>query len=342
MSTVEGSDSEGKGEGANLTTNVILRFEEEGVKRIDLLKLPRVLRAQVGEIKYAKVLRDGNLLIGCNTKVQVEKARKLMGVCKVKVKNTARVGERRVNGSKGAIVGVQVTVSMQDLVENLKLRNGEVKGVRRMTRGPEKVETETVVAEFETKEVPKELFYGFVRFSVREYVPKPLRCFNCQKFRHIAKVCKGKRRCAQFSADREYGKCGVGVRPKCCSCGGEHSVAFWGCEVMKQQTVVQKTRVMQKVTYSMQKHVKKKEREKERQTGNPKLGEKQVLEKVMEMVERKMEEEKKKMVTFIAGVINATSDVKSKTARIQIIVKAACHSLDIKNIRWEDIKGERS
>lgn len=35
--------------------------------------------------------------------------------------------------------------------------------------------------------------------------------------------------------------------------------------------------------------------------------------KVMAMVERKIEEERKKMVTFIAGVINATSDVKSKT-----------------------------
>lgn len=115
----EGSDSEGKGEGW---------FEEEGIKRMDLLKLPRVLRAQVGEIKYAKLLRDGNLLIGCNLEV------KLMGVCIVKVKNTARVGKKGVNGSKGVIVGVQVTTSMQDLVENLKLRNGEVKGVRGMTK----------------------------------------------------------------------------------------------------------------------------------------------------------------------------------------------------------------
>lgn len=32
----EGCDSEGKGEGANLTMNAILRFEEEGIKRIDL------------------------------------------------------------------------------------------------------------------------------------------------------------------------------------------------------------------------------------------------------------------------------------------------------------------
>lgn len=37
----------------------------------------------------------------------------------------------------------------------------------------------------------------------------------------------------------------------------------------------------------------------------------------------------KKLVTFIAGVINATMETKSKTERIQIIVKAAVNHLDI-------------
>lgn len=43
------------------------------------------------------------------------------------------------------------------------------------------------------------------------------------------------------------------------------------------------------------------------------------------------------MVTFIAGVINATSDVKSKTERIQI-VKAAVHHLDMVVMKWEEIR----
>lgn len=25
----------------------------------------------------------------------------------------------------------------------------------------------------------------------------------------------------------EYGKCGEGVKPKCCNCGGNHGVAYW-------------------------------------------------------------------------------------------------------------------
>ncbi|XP_014891407.1 uncharacterized protein LOC106949576 isoform X3 [Poecilia latipinna] len=325
--STEDTDNEGTEEGKEApkrpNLNIIIRFDEgDGVKKIDPLKLTKALKAHIGEIKHAKILRDGNLLIGCNSEGQVEKAKKLGGLCKVKIRAVVKVGEKINNESKGIITGVPLSVNMKDLVENLKERNKEIKGARRMTRGAERIETETVLLEFETKEMPREVFFGLIRFSVREYMPKPVRCFNCQEFGHIAKMCKGKRRCARCSGDHEYGKCGVGVKPKCCSCGGEHSVAFWGCEVMKQQTIVQKTKVAQKVTYAEACKVV----EKEKQNGKSLTGEKQIISKVMEMVEMKIEEEKKKMVTFIAGVINATSDVKSKTERIQIIVKAACHS----------------
>jgi len=48
--------------------NIVVRFEGEGgVKKMDPLKITKIIRTQVGEVKYAIVLRDGNLLIGCNT-----------------------------------------------------------------------------------------------------------------------------------------------------------------------------------------------------------------------------------------------------------------------------------
>lgn len=48
------------------------------------------------------------------------------------------------------------------------------------------------------------------------------------------------------------------------------------------------------------------------------------------------------MVTFIAGVINATYEIKSKTERIQVIVKAAVHHLDMIGLRWEEVRDELS
>lgn len=50
--------------------------------------------------------------------------------------------------------------------------------------------------------------------------------------------------------------------------------------------------------------------------------------------------EKRKMVTFLAGVINATFEIKSKTERIQVIVKAAEHHLNMIGLKWEGINDE--
>lgn len=55
----------------------------------------------MGEVKYARVLGDSNLLIGCNTENHVEKARKLLRVGKVKMTKTIKDGEQRPNGGKG-------------------------------------------------------------------------------------------------------------------------------------------------------------------------------------------------------------------------------------------------
>lgn len=48
--------------------------------------------------------------------------------------------------------------------------------------------------------------------------------------------------------------------------------------------------------------------------------------------------EKKMLVTFIAGVINATSEVKSKTERIPVTVKAAEYHLHMAGLKWEEVR----
>ncbi len=47
-------------------------------------------------------------------------------------------------------------------------------------------------------------------------------------------------------------------------------------------------------------------------------------------------------MTFITGVINATSDVRSETERIQIMVKIAVHRLGMRGVRWEKLRDELS
>lgn len=62
--------------------------------------------------------------------------------------------------------------------------------------------------EFDTNELPKEVYFRFIMYRVKKFLPKPIRRFNCQEFKHIAKYCKGKKRCVRCGGERKYGKCG--------------------------------------------------------------------------------------------------------------------------------------
>lgn len=130
---------------------------------------------------------------------------------KFKVENAGQVGAQTGGGCKGVISGVPISVKMDDLKS--KIKGGNVISVVRMKATKEglKVDSESVLIHFEEGNLPRKVFLGFISYPVRAYVPKPLRCFNCQRFGHLAKNCKEKRRCARCGGDHEYGKCGDGV-----------------------------------------------------------------------------------------------------------------------------------
>ncbi len=98
--------------------------------------------------------------------------------------------------------------------------------------------------------LPSKVFLDFMSFLVRLYVPPPLRCYKCQKFGHVAALCRGKQRCTRCGGKHEYGKCGQEVNPKYCNCGGDHSAGYGGCKVRKHAAQVQNVRIQNGLTYS--------------------------------------------------------------------------------------------
>ena len=151
--------------------NVVVRFEEPGVKGLDPLKLTEIIKNQVGDVKYARILNDGNLLIGCNSEEQIGRAVKLQAVGKAVVVKVVKVGEQ---GSKGVIYGIPLTTEMKELVKNLKEKCEAVQSAKRLTKGAEKKETESVLGQFSTKKLPAELYFGFIRYRIREFTHKPM------------------------------------------------------------------------------------------------------------------------------------------------------------------------
>lgn len=75
-----------------------------------------------------------------------------------------KVGEKQGSGCKGVINGIPIGVKMGELVEHLRVRHRNVVSTIRMTRGAERVETELVLVEFKGEELPREVFFGFIRY----------------------------------------------------------------------------------------------------------------------------------------------------------------------------------
>ncbi|XP_053479205.1 solute carrier organic anion transporter family member 3A1 isoform X2 [Ictalurus furcatus] len=103
---------------------------------------------------------------------------------------------------------------------------------------------------FDKSRLPSKVYIGYMSYEARPYIPPPLRCFKCQKYGHVAAICKGKQRCGRCAGKHEYGKCGGGVKFKCCNCGGEHSSAYHGCEASKKAAEVQQVKTLQGITYA--------------------------------------------------------------------------------------------
>lgn len=125
------------------------------------------------------------------------------------------------------------------------VQGGKVRRAQRLKILKEGVKkgSETVMNKCEEENIPTKVFLGFLSYPVRVYSPKPMRCFNCQQFGHIAKNCKEQRRSARCGGgvSHEYGKCGAGVQPQCCNCGVAHNVEYGEC-VITEETQIQKNK----------------------------------------------------------------------------------------------------
>lgn len=296
------------------------------------VKLTTILKNQVGEVRLAKVLRDGNLLIMCSNEEQRERACRMREIGN-KVISARRV-EKRFMWNRGVIWAIPVEVTMDEIKANVK--GGKVKDARRLQtfRDGIKQDSESVMLEFEDEILPNKVTLGYMTYNVREFVPKPMRCFNCQRFGHSASTCKRKRRCARCGEDRDYEQCRKEIQPKCCNCGGSHSVASGGCEVMKRQVEIQQIRVQNKISYADAVKMVNVRGESDEENVNDGLCNKQQERPK----EGKTLIDLKKLIIFMAGVINATTESKSKTERIQIIVKAAVNHLGFTDLSWEEVE----
>ena len=77
------------------------------------------------------------------------------------------------------------------------------------------------------------------RYVVDEYEirSRVIKCNNCQKFAHIARLCRSKTKCGKCAKDHDTRACTItdAKKFKCAHCNGNHRAGDKGCEVVQAQ-----------------------------------------------------------------------------------------------------------
>ncbi|XP_026094828.1 uncharacterized protein LOC113066913 [Carassius auratus] len=198
---------------------VMMKFADSGMT-INPIKLTKSLNKALGEIHSAKTLRDGNLIIICKDEKQQKKALSITSMLGLLVSCTLMKKKPWV---RGVITGIPTDVNTDKIKSCVE--GAKVVGAKRLqyVKNKERMDSLSVMLQFDEERMPERVKIGYVSYPVRPYVPPPLRCFKCQKYGHVNAVCRGKQRCARCGGDHEYGKCGEGVKAKCCNCGVLHT-----------------------------------------------------------------------------------------------------------------------
>ena len=235
---------------------------EAGFRAINPLQIDESLRSQIGRGFVAKILNNGVLKVTCPNKKQYEVAMSVgKVVTKVEKLSTTR---RESGGSKGVIYGLYAGLAEKEILENIE--GGEVTDVKRFRSKEGARGDPPVLLTFKESQLPDRVCLGSMVYRVREYIRPPLRCYNCQRYGHIADACHGKRKCAKCGGDHGIKECDADSS-KCANCGGNHGAADKDCEHTIQARKVQVVKERDSVTYAEAVKIATRESGEERRQG---------------------------------------------------------------------------
>ena len=99
--------------------------------------------------------------------------------------------------------------------------------------------------------LPSSIESAWYTYKVKQFIPRPKRCFHCQEFGHTVMSCRLKTQSRPavcvICSDEEHGICDKD--PKCYHCGGSHPSSSNKCDVFLFEREVQATRIKERVSF---------------------------------------------------------------------------------------------
>ncbi|GBM53638.1 hypothetical protein AVEN_105519-1 [Araneus ventricosus] len=204
----------------------------------------KAITGSVGIVKSTKLMRSGDLLVEVASSKQAQQIVKLHSLSTISVKP-----HETLNSSKGVITcGRLLNLPTEEITQ--ELRGQGVKDERRINirRDSELVPTKHFILTFNTPRLPKYIKAGYVRCSVRPYIPNPLRCFKCQRFGHSKTNCRGTLTCARCAV-AGHESTGCTAVEKCVNCQGQHTSFSRSCPNWKQEKEVVTTKYQINISF---------------------------------------------------------------------------------------------
>ena len=228
------SDSTTNSQPSNFPHFIVIESVDENkpITKVSPFAIEKQLSGILGTPKSVKNLKNGTILVECNTRQQSKNL----------LKNKTFVGQdvdiyahKTLNSSRGVVRCKDLSCCTIDEIEE-NLSSQGVTAVKRVSvrRDGKTIQTNTYFLCFNTPTVPNYIKVGFLKVKVSVYVPNPMRCYRCQKFGHTESRCTRTPvcgRCSFVGEEHDHSTCTNEI--KCLNCGGPHLSSSKQCPTWK-------------------------------------------------------------------------------------------------------------
>ena len=192
------------------------------------IPLSRALEKALGvEDPPVTLMRNGSILVKAANRNQSSILSSLTSLGDVPIISTP---DDIRNTSKGTIYcPIQRDEDTAVILEELQQRRFSVTNIYRFPprrETPDKPNPRLLLT-FNTPYPPTKVKIGFTSYSVRTFIPRPRRCFKCQRFGHPRKYCRGQEDICPICGELFHTPCEN--TPNCRNCKGPHSASSFKC-----------------------------------------------------------------------------------------------------------------
>ena len=218
-------------------------------KEIDIFETYREIIKCIGRQPKITSQNNNKLLVEVDSLEESEKLLNLTALGEVSVECSPHSS---LNFSKGLIYAPELMIYSEEKLER-ELRDQGVLKVERMKKkiNGDLVPQPNLVITFNSLSLPEMVHAAWHRYKVKQFVPRPMRCFHCQNFGHNANSCRRKDQqkpalCVNCGQD-EHGICER--EPECVHCGEDHPSSSNKCDVFLFEKEIQAIRVTERTTF---------------------------------------------------------------------------------------------